>query len=358
MKRLTLSLLAAFLICCTSAASAGTLRLIAVADVEDEKIGPWAGTDLSLVMSIFTEGVATHELDITILAGQENFSEDAILQTVRNLNAAPDDAVVVYFSGHGAYDENGHFLDVSGQRLYRSTLLDAIATSKCRLQVLLTDACFNERIVRPEVMAATKAGPQVTTPLFRSLFFESSGVLDLNSCRRDQRAFVRNDYREGAVFTATFVQLLKRNLRNDLQWPQFLADARRQTNLDFRRYVANKLGQGSQDLEEFTNTIRRGGSPDSETITNARLGVDVEFSEGEVVILTARDGGAARKLKLAGDDRRWVLDPGDIIRSINGSPVETLDDFTAAVRQSPRTMSLEVWSKLDGKTYEFTAQLQ
>lgn len=357
MRLLFLPLLAAF-VCVATTASAGTLHLIVVADTQDEEIGPWAGTDMSLVTSIFTEGVASHELDITTVAFQEDFSRNAILQTVRNLDVARDDAVVVYYSGHGGYDGDGHFLDVSNQRLYRSDLLEAVSAHKCRLQVLLTDACFNKRIVQPLVTAATKAGPPVTTPLFRSLFFECRGVLDLNSCRRDQLAFVRNDYREGSVFTSAFVQLLEKNLRNGLQWPQLLADARRQTNVDFRRFVSSKRGQGSQDLEEFTNTIRRGGSPDSETITNARLGVDVEFSEGEVVILTARDGGAARKLKLAGDDRRWVLDPGDIIRSINGSPVETLDDFTAAVRQSPRTMSLEVWSKLDGKTYEFTAQLQ
>jgi len=266
--------------------------------------------------------------------------------------------VVVYFSGHGAYDGNGHFLNVSGQRLYRSTLLDAIATHKCRLQMLLTDACFNERVVRPEVTAAAKAGPEITTPLFRSLFFETRGVLDLNSCSRGQRAFVRNHYREGSVFTSAFVKLLDKNLRNGLQWPQLLTEMRRQTNLDFKRYVANKLGQKTKDIMELTNSLRRGGAPDSETVTNARLGVEVEFSGGEVVVLTAREGGAARKLKLAGDNRRWVLDPGDVIRSINGSSLATLADFTAAVRQSPPQMALEVWSRLDGKTYEFTAQVE
>jgi hypothetical protein len=345
------------LILFAATASGGTLHLIAVGDTMDERIGPYAFTDVSSISSIFTEGVARDQLSITTLIGETDFNSDRIRRAVDDLRVASDDAVVLYFSGHGAFDDTGHFLDVAGKRLYRSELVSILRARSCRLQILLTDACFNERVVQPRVAYATKAGPDVTTPLFRSLFFESRGFLDLNSCQRGQRAFTRNDYREGSVFTAAFVSLLKKNLRNGgIEWTQLLRESSSQTNRDFRRFVANKRGQKSQDPAVFANTIRQTDTSDG-VISNSRLGVDISFRQGNAVIIAAHEGSASRKLKLAGDSRRWVLDPGDIINSINGRRVTSPDDFMAAVQTSRSSMVLSVWSEQDGKTYEFTAQL-
>ncbi len=81
-----------------------------------------------------------------------NLTSDIILRTIAGLNVAPDDAVLFFFSGHGAYDENVRQTYLMFSRdpqhiLYVGQVRKAIKAKGVRLEALVVDCCNNLRPV-------------------------------------------------------------------------------------------------------------------------------------------------------------------------------------------------------------------
>ena len=117
--------------------------------------------------------------------------KNKILQALDNCPAGENDAIVMFYTGHGAYDDNGHFLMMPDceNRLYRKTILERMARKNPRLAVLITDSC---NLQVPSGMAPGPAArmipPERITPLFESLFIRSRGVTDMNSSSEGQES--------------------------------------------------------------------------------------------------------------------------------------------------------------------------
>ena len=52
--------------------------------------------------------------------------KNKMLKAIDNCPAGPNDAIVIFYTGHGAFDANGHFLVMPDgeNRLYRKTILE------------------------------------------------------------------------------------------------------------------------------------------------------------------------------------------------------------------------------------------
>ena len=107
-----------------------------------------------------------------------------ILRAIDVCPAGSNDTIIVFFTGHGANDDQGHFLMMPDgeNRLHRKTILEHIARKRPRLAVLITDSCS---LSVPSGMApgpsARMIPPERMSPLFESLFIRSRGVVDINS---------------------------------------------------------------------------------------------------------------------------------------------------------------------------------
>ena len=129
--------------------------------------------------------------DIDVLHGNV-LSENNLLQAIRNRDIANNDALLVYYCGHGAFYGHQHALDLpSGDRLRRSVVLDTMKQKGARLNVLLTDSCANEQ---EGALAKAAGAPDMNPPYLarnvcRYLFFRSAGLVDINSASRGETAF-------------------------------------------------------------------------------------------------------------------------------------------------------------------------
>ncbi|HBO45020.1 MAG TPA: hypothetical protein DD670_14035 [Planctomycetaceae bacterium] len=110
--------------------------------------------------------------------------KNKILQAIDACPAGPNDTIFLFYTGHGAYDDEGHFLVMpDGEtRLHRKTILERMALKRPRLAILITDSC---NLQVPSGMgpapSARMIPPEQMPPLFETLFIRSHGVVDINS---------------------------------------------------------------------------------------------------------------------------------------------------------------------------------
>ena len=133
--------------------------------------------------------------------------KNAILTAIRNCPARSSDKIVFYWAGYGAFDSDGdHYLampEIKGKqvKMYRSEILNALKAKGASLTVLVTDSLSsNEEF--PYLAAAPLPPPRGGIfPIFNALFFNCSGVVDVNSARPGEES-VYNEI--GSFFTNCF----------------------------------------------------------------------------------------------------------------------------------------------------------
>jgi hypothetical protein len=151
-----------------------------------------------------------------------------ILDAVAGLQTQPNDAILVYYAGHGAYDprasldepSGGHILQIPGGDLLRKDLVSALHAKNARLTVLVTDTCnsaFFPTIDRQRLVIPTMGGGNRALD---HLLFEHSGFVDVNGSSRDTLAWFSS---VGGWFTFAFQQA-SREIQNDqrVTWARFL----------------------------------------------------------------------------------------------------------------------------------------
>src|SRR5207244_3647167 len=123
--------------------------------------------------------------------------------TRENLKVDDDDAVMVFYSGHGVVDENGHHIfATSGGSLERDELRSKLIDLKVRLAVLVSDTCSSyegQVAVAPRRVPAVWAG-------FNDLFFKSSGLVDITAATPGEFAWSQRD--KGGFFSIAFAHAL------------------------------------------------------------------------------------------------------------------------------------------------------
>ncbi|MDR3182722.1 MAG: PDZ domain-containing protein [Planctomycetaceae bacterium] len=197
----------------------------------------------------------------------------AILRSISAMQIAPDDAVMVYYRGHGAFDERQQcqyylFTNDDGKSddiLLHSDMRLAVEKLRPRLSIFFRDCCnvflpLPTRGVQDGVMSEAPEEPARKLPpkLFVSLFVHSRGVIDIGSAKKGLAALAQDfpamvaenfsDLREpvdreyfdyqldcGTVFSNSLKKIVTSNYGSALTWQQFLGLLTRDTENRFRK---------------------------------------------------------------------------------------------------------------------------
>ncbi len=185
----------------SKAADDPILHVLLVCDTADKQIGDSVAVDEANMLELMRSGIPKDRLSVSVLKGTD-VTRNNILDHYGSLKVGPRDAVLFYFSGHGGTDDRKrHYLKTGNQLTARSDVSRAVLDKHARLVVLFTDCCANKMRTSPGGYGAAP-GPGRDLVL-RHLFFEHSGLVDVNACAVGETAV--GDHDLGGLFTAAFI---------------------------------------------------------------------------------------------------------------------------------------------------------
>lgn len=412
------------------AASAQRIFLLSVADTSEKSgLSFSTGPDLQYMFDAFYANVPARQLVVynfpddngqTLWEGPDaRFDlvdmKSKMLTAIDRCPAGANDTIIVFYTGHGASDDQGHFLMMpDGQnRLHRKTILQHMAAKGPRLAVLITDAC---NLSVPSGMggggaAAHMISPQRMSPLFESLFIRSRGVVDINSSSEGEVAIGAVG---GGLLTLSLAYMGNQpdfkpypglappkpdpeETRSDAAIPSVdhhramqeyfgrLTEHGMHGNFDsnkppfgiFFEYhdqnlnwvaVGNLLKQKMQIL--FQEVAPEGWdtrgaakqttqTPRVYSLAQTQGGLS---QPGPTGMSSGAGPSGSPPDQPGGQPLRWsrpVYRPevGDRILEVNGQPVRNLNDYYHLVKNSPRTMTFVLWEARTGKRFLLRAQL-
>lgn len=198
---------------------APVVHLLAVADSSDPSIGAKVGDDARNVAALFEESFRAagkgDQLRTRVILGRETTGRN-LLAAVAGLDVRPNDAVVVFYSGHGSIDgRDRRGFDIGGgDRLAVDAVLAAIEARGPRLAVLLTDVCSSYQPGRPADRAPAAGAPRelprgrvMPWATVEHLFLSHRGVVDITAAAPGQMAAIEPNGR-GSFFTNALLEVL------------------------------------------------------------------------------------------------------------------------------------------------------
>ena len=301
----------------------------------------------------------------------------ALLDAINSCPCGTNDAIVVYWSGHGAYDNQGHYFtsrDSHGApkcTLTRSDVTRRLKTKSARLAVLLTNSCnrfFDRSHLAPAMAAPCLAEPPLTiAPIFDSLFLRHQGFADLNASSEGEFAWGSPD---GGLFTQALFGV-------PVDGPVDSEDPPRGVTPEYagqgeNRSVNDTQGTDTSDDSIRDETVFAGGAIlvniTRQDYTWYELFRDSSTNLSDLFTLVAARNSSVRDEQPNQTVRAWCLptpledapnnppiiewvrlEPDDIIVQINGQPIHNQDEYWNAVKASPTTMNFVVESVRGGK---------
>lgn len=314
----------------------------------------------------------------TVLSGPQ-VDRDAILRHVETVVVNPDDALFVYYSGHGATDPTrGHAFELhKGGTLFRSELRTAMMRRNPRLIVLLSDSCSNRKLLAGGAAGARTVSRGPNPALVSRLFFDHRGMVDVNSSTYSREREIEQvswgESQRGGLFTFAFYNLLCRDdLPDDIRWHEFSDRLRRSAEEVYASYRSNTLAGRSTLAPDEREILVRQDRQTPQTLTigpihetvlpndlatgppsdsGPRLGLSVLARNGPGLEVTDVEPGSPAALR--------GFEPGDIVFEVDGSPVATEDQFTAAIDRidGPRTVRFVIGDRNDGRRLSVAVRL-
>ncbi|MDR2756555.1 MAG: caspase family protein [Planctomycetaceae bacterium] len=199
--------------------------------------------------------------------------KNAILRFISNLSVDSEDAVMIYYRGHGGYDKESESNKYAAKQYYsfvndnglwdflpHSEVRLAVEKLRLRLAVFIRDCCGSwiEVPTRgvtpdPEMFAAAQDNAERRRPrreqkLFLSLFVHSRGVVDIASAKEGFAAMAQRlpknlmsleinetHFSCGTVFSNSFDKIFDINRSQALSWQQFFGLVIKETENRFQR---------------------------------------------------------------------------------------------------------------------------
>lgn len=392
--------------CACENAWAKKIHLIIVADTDDAdqngnrtQVARDVQKDLTNINRRFSLNVPYEQLKVYELKGKQ-VTRDGILRAIRRVPSTSDDAIVFAYGGHGLFDksrvngrEKGHalklyhgggtkrlvtislggisFQEDQSKLLYRSELLREIQKKPARFKFIWTDCCNTEVTIKGAdtggAMAA-RSGNTVAaklSPLFKSLFMDSKGIVDLATSAPGEMAYGENPPSRGGIATVALCAFLRDNRKRTLSWDDAFIILKQKIGAGFTQHYPKGFSRASLGLStQKTQTLHRfkwqlGSGSQPSTRKGPRFGVRVQADpQGRGVVITeiARDTAdykvPARKvsaidaqgriLVVNGVEQTGELDLGDIITHINGVRVRTEAKYAAEVDKSGQLMRFKI----------------
>jgi hypothetical protein len=324
--------------------------------------------DLNNLQPRITGNIPRERLDLKIMQGDE-VSRAGILRYYNDLKVGPNEGIVFWYSGHGAFDKRpgfGHALTMGRTGtdvLFRSELRAAMERKNAALTVLLTNCCSNEAKLEAKapVGAAPAGSPDEISPVWRCLFFQSRGVVDITAA--EQGSFALLDTEVGGMFTRAFLNLMEKgvdelDLDKDgfVSWDEFYKQLREETNRVFKERKetwgagADEIKQDGQFAFAFNlpkGMVVRKPIPLPPGVKGYKLGARVDLRAA-----AAAAPGQPRGVKLlmvtpGSPAAKAGLEVGDVILSVNDQPVNSLEDYASLLDGSGGMVRLQI---IDGRS--------
>lgn len=298
------------------------------------------------MQELFEDNVARNELTVTRIATSPMTAAAVVRQVQALQGVQPDDALVFYYAGHGAYDQQNrqyfHLLP-SRSPLYRQTLYAALARHNPRLLVLISDCCYtySESREGPPTLGFGQPPPPdgtATRTLFQALFFKTRGVVDITSAGRDQSSYWVGDLTRGSIFGFSLRGVLADFRDQELTWGQVVARVRKRTAAEYQLKIKTPQTVRLADGREVLQTTQ---TPYAFALPGPRIGIRASVAAGVEGLRIDETLGPAHE---AG------IKAGDVLQAVNGQPVRSEDELYDAVLESAAN-SFDV-QITDGRTGE------
>lgn len=326
------------------------LYLIIVADTHARGIGQTVKADLASIDGLFRGYIPARLLRVTTLSDDEvnprNILRAIGRQGSQGLTAGRD-TLVVYYSGHGDYNQRAgdHVMTTSGGDVYMRRDVQVAANQlRPRVTVIFSDAC-SVLVTGLPTAPGFPEPPEQIAPLFASLFFDlPPGVVPISATMKGQTAGCNNN---GGFFTFALCQYLQSESQHRLGWPTVLKEVNR------------AVRESHSDTHQTAYVIGAGSSDPA-----PRFGVTAQATPrsrqmGGVEVTLVLNGYPGTAMKRQGDDGTYYLIPGrHIITHINGKRVGNYAEFVNAVRNSPRDMVVGVYDPVKNTVRDYAVILR
>lgn len=205
---------------------------------DDPKIGRDMRLNLDGMQNVLRAIPPQHRGAMLRIDGQDCQPAN-ILRSIQMLNVQPNDALFVYYGGHGAFDPNriepndpsgAHFFSIPGQDLMRRDLMRTMLSKQARLTLLISDTCnVSAPANLPGRAAAVQMAPQQQPqePPVVSLLLRHRGILDVSGSSRGQYGWGSE---HGGIFTVSLVRAMTLGGTN---WSAVLDQSKRETHIHF-----------------------------------------------------------------------------------------------------------------------------
>jgi Caspase domain len=236
------------------AAQPPIVHFIGIADTEARGIGPHVEAALSNATTAMLERVPkARQREHTALVGVDCEIE-RIMSTFRNFEVAADDTVVVYYAGHGAFDQQNGTLFLPqrnpGKGLRMRSLVTELQRKQPRLVVMLVDCCQTPLHGTP-YSAPMTIGRSIWTevpPLEQSLYFDSApGTLILFATERNQPVPcgipINGSISSGTLFSEALLHSMTNAQLGAVGWSEFGLRVKARVNETFARHQRDANGR-------------------------------------------------------------------------------------------------------------------
>jgi len=340
------------------------VHVLLAGDTTDPKIARSTEVDLDNLAGLFRELVPdAWQLQIQTLRGNE-VSKESILRTIAQFQPGPDDAFVFIWTGHGAYTSLGHYFHMpNGDGLYRADVLTAMRLHGPRLAVVLSGSCNEisnvavQRVYRSYtcIYRPAEDKPRSLAPIAEELFLEPRGVVDINGASEGELGFANSQ--RGCTFFRPLSDYLRENSGRRVSWATLVTDVTPRVQSLVEEICPKGYIHEATQKVYTKQTPRVWALPDDNR--GARFGVGATNNDGNGVrVVEVWPDHPGTRLASVNTGERCVLEPNDVILTINGVQVRCIHEYDRAVRASPQQMVLAVRNCRDGRVGLLAATLR
>lgn len=351
MKAWIAAVLAMFLAVSSAAGAEPKVYALVVGDTTPAaqwgKLMPNITLDLLNMYVMLSENLPKPQLQLVTLdlEHNENATPQAILKGLDHLHPSSNDTLLVYFTGHGAADDHGHYFSLAGGKLYREELKREMLNKNARLTVLLSDCCNVRSDGRSFMAPAPRVEvPKTPTPLFQSLFLKPHGLVDVNGSSPGESAFFTSekqalDEMPGSLFTKALTEYAHRNQERQPTWNDLLSEVGIKVHVAFREGYPQGASVAKGAVVQHDQTVYAIDYPDMPKKQGPRSGVHVRDHEGKGAWILSVDAGSPAAQVFDLSTHKYVsLQPGQLIVAANGRAVSGANAFAAVVKGSPQIL--------------------